>query len=78
MSPWRPWATRRSARGAGSSRLGRQGATRTDASIAGTSPDYATTLGVALLAGRTFDERHTLQTPRVRATMAAWPGGALQ
>ena len=40
-------------------------AARTDASFAGTSADYFATLRVALLAGRTFDEQDTLQTPRV-------------
>jgi predicted permease len=39
--------------------------TRTDTSFARTSPDYFTTLGVALLGGRTFDEGDTLQATRV-------------
>ena len=47
-------------------------ATRTDASFAGTSPDYFTTLGVALVAGRTFDERDTLQAPRVAVVNRAF------
>jgi predicted permease len=47
-------------------------ARRTDASFAGTSPDYFATMGVALLEGRTFDERDTLQAPRVAVVSQAF------
>jgi predicted permease len=53
-------------------RDGGDAAARTDANFARTSPDYFTTMGVALLAGRTFDERDTPQAPRVAVVNQAF------
>jgi len=47
-------------------------AARTDASFARTSFDYFATLGVALLEGRTFDERDTPQSPQVAVVNRAF------
>jgi predicted permease len=47
-------------------------AARTDASFAATGPGYFTTMGVALLEGRTFDDRDTLQAPRVAVVNQAF------
>ncbi len=46
--------------------------TRTDASLARTTPDYFTAMGVALLEGRTFDERDTSQAPPVAVVNRAF------
>jgi predicted permease len=45
---------------------------RTDTNFAATSPDYFKTLGVELLAGRTFDSRDTLGAPRVAVVSQAF------
>jgi predicted permease len=47
-------------------------AARIDASFAATSPDYFRTMGVALLAGRTFDERDTSEAPLVAVVNQAF------
>jgi predicted permease len=45
---------------------------RSDANFARTSAEYFRTMGVALLAGRTFDERDTPQSPRVAVVNQAF------
>jgi predicted permease len=45
---------------------------RTDTNAAATSPDYFKTLGMELLAGRTFDERDTPGSPRVAVVSQAF------
>jgi predicted permease len=43
-----------------------------DANLAAVSPDYFETMGVSLLAGRTFDERDTSHAPRVAVVNRAF------
>jgi predicted permease len=51
---------------------GTDGTKRTDVNFAGTSPDYFKTMGIGLLAGRTFDERDTAESPRVAVVNQAF------
>ncbi len=45
---------------------------RIDANFGATSPDYFATMGMALLQGRTFDERDTREAPRVAVVNRAF------